>query len=259
MTNSDMQKFKIKILNIGKDFLNPDSKGILKVLENISLQVLEGNIYSIIGPSGCGKTTLLKIMAGLIPATRGEVIQNRINAKSDRRIMVFQDLHLFDWMTVYKNIEFSFSTRHLAGSEVEQEISDIIKLVGLKGFENYYPHEISGGMCQRLALARALGANPAILLLDEPFSSLDMATKAELEVEFLKLIKSRNITTILVTHDIRQAIYLGDTVIVLSNRPGNIKHTVEVPFMGSRDENLWEQKEFHNLEVQLSKLLKNNV
>lgn len=261
MTDTLNKNLKIEIKNLSQEFINPDSGEILEVLNDISISVYEGNIISIIGPSGCGKTTLLKIIAGLTPHSKGQVLLNgkQVKEPADGRIMVFQDLHLFNWMTVYQNIKFSFSARNENGERVEKEITDLVLLAGLSGFESYYPHEISGGMRQRLALARALGANPSVLLLDEPFSSLDMGTKTDLEKEFLDLIKKKNVTTLLVTHDVRQAVYLGDKVVLLSKRPGKVRKIMDVPFTEHRDVDIWQKTEFHQLEVSLSKMLKEKI
>lgn len=246
---------KIDVDHISYDFPIPNKSSVLKTLENVSITIEQGTVLCIIGPSGCGKTTLLKIISGLLTPKSGVI---KINDKDvtgiiTDRILLFQELFLFEWLTVMKNICFSYEAKK---NEINQpEVEEIIEMVGLKGFENYYPKELSGGMKQRLALARALASSPSVLLLDEPFSSLDFTSKLELETRFHFLHKLKNFTSVIVTHDVRQAIYMGNKVLVMSKRPGKVVEVIDTAFLGAKHESIWESSDFHELEVKLTKKL----
>jgi ABC-type nitrate/sulfonate/bicarbonate transport system ATPase subunit len=250
--NNDLRKIEIR--NIGHRFLIPDTKESMKVIDDISFTVNFGEILCIIGPSGCGKTTLLRMIAGLLLPEIGKIMVDNIEVTkpSSDRILLFQELYLFHWLTVYGNINFVFEAKNNLEPLNNKKINSIIDAVGLKGFENYYPHEISGGMRQRLALGRAMAGDPSILLLDEPFNSLDATSKLELETEYIELHKRKKITSIIVTHDVRQAIYLGDRIIVMGKRPGKISEIVDISSLGVKSINSWQTNEFHNLEVELT-------
>lgn len=210
----------IKIQNLNKIFSNNDKS--LQALNDINLNIKDGEFISIIGSSGCGKSTLLRIMAGLENDYEGEVLfkNKKILKPSRKRGVIFQDHRLLPWLTVYENIEF------VLGNEVkdkEKIIKENINLVGLNGFEKAYPNELSGGMSQRVAIARALVNKPEILFLDEPFGALDAITKINMQEELLKIWEKEKITMVIVTHDIDEAVYLGDRVVVMTPRPGKIK------------------------------------
>ena len=178
---------KIEANNISHSYTNLDSREEIIVLKDVNFAVKEGQIACLIGPSGCGKSTLLKMIAGLITPKKGNLRSNNQNiiGTSSDRIILFQELFLFDWFTVYQNIEFAYDAKELPATNKKSTIENIIELVGLKGFNNFYPQEISGGMKQRLALGRSLVAEPSMLILDEPFSSLDPFGKQEMELKFL--------------------------------------------------------------------------
>lgn len=245
---------KISVKNLSHVFVVPGSETVLPVLEAVSFEVIETELLCLVGPSGCGKTTLLKILAGLISPLEGvvQIDGHSVNGPSPERILLFQDLYLFDWMTVLGNVEFALEAKGVTKPTRRRRALDMLHFVGLKGFEQYYPHEISGGMRQRLALARSLAAEPTVLLMDEPFGSLDVETRAAMESEFLALHEAKKFTMILVTHDVRQAIFLGDRVLVMSRRPATIKMTVLVPFPRPRQACIRHTPEFHALEDSLS-------
>ena len=208
----------IKLTNINKTFytLNEETK----VLKDINIEVNKGQIVALVGPSGCGKSTLLNLISGLIKPDSGQII---INGKIG---YMFQKDNLLEWRNVYKNITIGPEIKHL--KEDEKEIDDILKKYGLYNFKHYYPKELSGGMKQRVALIRTLILKPDILLLDEPFSSLDYQSKIIVQEDIYKIIKQEKKTTILVTHDITEAIAMADVVYILSSRPSTIKKKFEI-------------------------------
>lgn len=221
----------IEIKNLNKVFTSKDKT--VQALSDIDLSINDGEFISIIGSSGCGKSTLLRIIAGLEGSYEGEVSFNgeKIYKPSRERGVIFQDHRLLPWLTVYENIEFTLAPDV---KDKEKIIKENIELVGLKGFEKSYPRELSGGMAQRAAIARALANKPKILLLDEPFGALDAITKINMQEELIKIWKKEKITMIIVTHDIDEAVYLGDRVVVMTPRPGKIKLVVNTDLGGSR-------------------------
>jgi sulfonate transport system ATP-binding protein len=206
-------------------------------LDNIDLSLGQGQFLSIVGASGCGKSTLLRIIAGLETAYDGDVrLDGRpITGPGLDRGMVFQEHRLLPWLTVRENI--SFGLNNLPAEDVNRRIDDHLELVGLSAFANAYPGQLSGGMAQRVAIARALANRPRVLLLDEPFGALDALTKIQLQEEVLRIWQAERMTMILVTHDIDEAIYLGDRVVVMSSRPGTIKRVLPVTMPRPRDRN----------------------
>ncbi|WP_439623269.1 ABC transporter ATP-binding protein [Shinella sp.] len=201
----------------------------LQVLDNVSLAIAPGEFVALLGPSGCGKSTLLRLAAGLETPTTGSVREDGrpIAAPDPDRILVFQDPTLFPWRTVRGNIAIGLEARGLI-REREYRIDEVLKLVKLEGFSDFYPHQLSGGMAQRAALARALVNDPKLLLLDEPFGKLDSLTRLRMQNELLDLWKSAGFTALLVTHDVEEALLLADRVIVLSDRPASIVAEVRV-------------------------------
>jgi sulfonate transport system ATP-binding protein len=210
------------------------------VLNDINLGIRKGEFVSIVGHSGCGKSTILKIIAGLVEYSRGTVSLDgkSINGPGLERGMIFQDHRLLPWLTVQENI--ALGLYEYKGRELRNIVGRHIELVSLGGFEAAYPHQLSGGMAQRAAIARALVHNPDILLLDEPFGALDALTRIQLQQEVLRIWEKEKTTMILVTHDIDEAIYLSDRVIVLSNRPARIQKTVKVDLARPRDRNSYD-------------------
>lgn len=215
----------IEISKLNKCYENKDS--YVDALVDINLNVKEGEFLSIIGASGCGKSTLLKVIAGLETEYEGNALFNGqlIKGPSREKGVIFQDHRLLPWMTVAENIRFSLPNNE---ENSEDLIKENIELVGLKGFENAYPKQLSGGMAQRVSIARALANRPKILLLDEPFGALDAITKIKMQEEMLKIWKKEKITMIIVTHDIDEAVYLGNRIVVMSNKPGRIKKIYDI-------------------------------
>jgi NitT/TauT family transport system ATP-binding protein len=205
------------------------------VLEDISLEVGEGEFLCLLGPSGCGKSTLLNIMAGFLSPTRGEVKVGGeiVHGPDPRRIFVFQERGVFPWLTVEGNIGFGIAG--LPRNERDQRVRHYIQMVGLEGFEKSYPSDLSGGMKQRLEVARALAVNPDMLLLDEPFGALDSITRLTMRRELLRIWEAERKTIIFVTHDIDEAVQLADRVVVMSARPATIQQIVTIDIPHPRD------------------------
>ncbi len=224
----------LKIEKLRKTFYIDNNE--IEVLNDININVKQGEFISIVGESGCGKSTLLKIIAGLGDATEGNVYLKgeKITRPSIHCGMVFQESRLYPWLSVEKNIEFGIS-KNLKKEEKKQIVKEHIELVGLTGFERALPNQLSGGMQQRVSIARALVNRPNVLLLDEPFGALDALTRINMQNEILRIWESESATMILVTHDIDEAIYLGDRVFVMSRRPGIIKKEIPVNMSRPRD------------------------
>jgi ABC-type nitrate/sulfonate/bicarbonate transport system ATPase subunit len=202
----------------------------LKVLSDFSLQVARGEFISIVGSSGCGKSTLLRLIAGLDTSYDGSIVWlgEHVTATSLDRGLVFQEHRLFPWLTVQQNVALALESSGLSQTEIRARVTHQIELVGLSGFADAYPHQISGGMSQRVAIARALVLKPRLLLLDEPFGALDALTRLKMQQELQRLWESEETTSILVTHDVEEAVFLGDRVVVMEANPGRIKRIVEV-------------------------------
>ncbi|MBD1550582.1 ABC transporter ATP-binding protein [Pseudomonas typographi] len=211
----------------------------LPVLQHIDLQVQPGEFIAIVGASGCGKSTLLRLIAGLETDYEGQMQLDGkpIRGPSLDRGMVFQDHRLFPWKTVFDNIALALKHSRLDKAHVAARVNEHIALVGLQGFEHAYPHQLSGGMAQRAAIARALITQPKLLLLDEPFGALDALTRVRMQQELQRLWIQQRSTMIMVTHDVEEALYLGDRVIVLEPRPGRIRHVIEVGLAHPRERN----------------------
>lgn len=215
----------VEIKHLTKKFITQDKT--VTALKDINLNIAKGSFTSIIGSSGCGKSTLLRIIGGLENQFEGsvKVSGEPVTGPSRKKGFIFQDHRLLPWMTVKQNIQFSLPSNQKHNDKL---IQDNLELVGLKGFENALPRQLSGGMAQRVAIARALANKPEILLLDEPFGALDAITKIHMQEEMLRIWKKEKITMIIVTHDIDEAIYLGQKVIVMSPRPGHIKRIQDI-------------------------------
>lgn len=226
---------KTKLRAEGIDMVfNRDGNNV-HVLQQVDLEVSEGEFVCLLGPSGCGKSTMLNIVAGFISPTAGEVRIDgeAVRGPDPRRIFVFQERGVFPWLTVEGNIAFGLF--RLAPEERKRRIAHYVKLVGLQGFEKAYPQELSGGMKQRLEVARALAVNPDMLFLDEPFGALDSITRLVMRGELLRIWEAERKTIIFVTHDIEEAVQLADRVVVMSARPAKIQGIVEIDIPHPRD------------------------
>lgn len=218
----------------------PNGNGGLQALDDISFEVYPEKFVCVLGPSGCGKTTLLRALAGLRPPTHGEIIYKGELLLRPRKGMglVFQKANLMPWRTVLENITLPLELRNSTRGEMHTRAQELIELVGLDGFEDALPRDLSGGMAQRVAIARALVHDPDVLLLDEPFGSLDALTRERMGAELLHVWQIRRKTVVMVTHSISEALYLADRVIVLSRRPGQLRLDLEVDLPRPRDEEI---------------------
>jgi NitT/TauT family transport system ATP-binding protein len=235
----------ISIEEVSKRFRSSKGEEI-NALQGISFQVQPRNFVSIVGPSGCGKTTLLSIIAGLQSYEEGEVkiFGSLVSAPRDDVGIVFQNPVLLPWRTVLDNVLLPVEIRHGSTTRYAPTAHELLDMVDLKGFEHHLPHELSGGMQQRNAIARALILDPEILLLDEPFGALDAITRESLNVELARIWQSKRKTALLVTHDIPEAVFLSDWIVVMSPRPGRIVDIVEVPLERPRERSIVETTEF---------------
>jgi ABC-type nitrate/sulfonate/bicarbonate transport system ATPase subunit len=224
---------KLRLAEVSKSY------GTLPVLTGISFDVLPGHFTAIVGPSGCGKSTLLRLVAGLERPTSGEVLcdGHAVTGPGTGRTMIFQEHALFPWRTVEENAGFGLELAGVKARERQPRVRAVLARVGLTGFEGYYPQQLSGGMRQRAAIARALVMDPELLLLDEPYGSLDALTRLAMQNELLRLWQGSGKTMLLITHDIDEALVLADTVLVMSPRPGTILRLLEVGLPRPRNRN----------------------
>jgi NitT/TauT family transport system ATP-binding protein len=251
----------LEVRNLSKVFFeqnDPRNPGLV-ALYDITLSVRKKEFVCLLGPSGCGKTTLIRIIAGLLAPDRGEVQVNGtpVTAPGRDRCMVFQHFGLLPWRTVLANVEFGLELQGVPHEERQAAARRFLELVGLKGFEGYYPHQISGGMQQRVGIARALTMEPDILLMDEPFGAVDAQTREQLQEELLRIVAKTDTTVIFVTHSIDESIYLSDRVVVMAARPGRIHAEVKVDLPRPR----WEgdvkaDPRFAQLRAQIRELLR---
>ena len=223
MNDSITNNIAVSVKNVSKNY------GETEALKDMSLDFPRGQLTSLLGPSGCGKTTLLKIIAGLLPATSGEVIVNgvKVTTPGPDRAFVFQDFALMPWASVIRNVAFGLELRGVNKTERESIAHKYIGDVGLKGFEHSYPHELSGGMRQRVGLARALAVNADVLLMDEPFSAVDEQTRRKFQEDLLNLVKVEKKTFIFVTHSIEEAVYVSDQIAILLPRPSRVSEIIK--------------------------------
>jgi ABC-type nitrate/sulfonate/bicarbonate transport system ATPase subunit len=244
----------LRVRDVTKSFPAPDDATDLRLaVDNVSLTLAAGELSSLVGPSGCGKSTLLRLIAGLDSPDSGELMVGGepITAPNAERGLVFQDPNLFPWLTVRRNIEAGLVARHVL-QEKRHEVDEFMRLVGLENFADAYPHHLSGGMAQRVALARALINHPKVLLLDEPLGALDAFTRMRMQDEVLRLWQARGTTMLLVTHDIDEAIYMSDRIVIMTQRPGRIERTISVNLRRPRDRS---SAEFLQLRGEILELL----
>ncbi|HZR97916.1 MAG TPA: ABC transporter ATP-binding protein [Chloroflexota bacterium] len=221
---------KLDAKDVVIEYFTPRTGRRVLAVDRLNLQIHEGEFLAICGPSGCGKTTFLNAVDGLLPINGGEIrLDNRLITKPGHdRAMVFQHASLLPWRTVFKNVAYGLELRGAMNKEAKERVQRYVSLVGLEGFEEAYPHELSGGMQQRANLARALAADPEILLMDEPFAALDAQTREFMQQELLKVWNATRKTVLFITHQIDEAIFLADRVVVMSARPGRIKAIFDI-------------------------------
>ena len=208
----------------------------VRALDGLSLEVADGEFVAVVGPSGCGKTTLLNILAGLVRPTAGRILVDghQVKGPGPDRGVVFQELAILPWRTVARNIGHGLEIQGVERGERERRVRQFIELVGLEGFDTKYPHELSGGMKQRVALARTLAANPVVMLMDEPFAAVDAQTRITLQEELNRIAIATRKTILFVTHNVEEAAFLGDRCFILTRRPGRLKRVVEIPIPRER-------------------------
>lgn len=254
----EARRDKIAVRNVAKTFRMADGKNV-DALENINFEIEDaysregrdiGEFRVLLGPSGCGKSTLLRLIAGLDRPDSGEVLVNDqpVDGPGKDRGMVFQKYTSFPWLTVADNIAYGLKINSVPEQKRHEIVAQLIRDIGLSGFENAYPETLSGGMQQRVAIARTLALRPAVILMDEPFGALDAQTRSEMQQLLLKVWDETASTILFVTHDVEEAIYLADRVFIMSAHPGTIVEDVQVPFDRPRSLDLKQRNEFHELQ-----------
>ncbi|MGA2811479.1 MAG: ABC transporter ATP-binding protein [Candidatus Acidiferrum sp.] len=254
----EVKKSKIAVRNVAKSFPSADGKTVA-ALQNISFEVQDafsregrdiGELRVLLGPSGCGKSTLLRLIAGLDQPDSGEILVNErpVHGAGKDRGMVFQKYTSFPWLTVADNIAYGLKINGEPREKSRETVSQLIQAVGLSGFENAYPETLSGGMQQRVAIARTLAVRPAVILMDEPFGALDAQTRGEMQQLLLRIWDETASTILFVTHDVEEAIYLADRIFIMSAHPGTIVEDLQVPFERPRTLELKQRNEFHDLQ-----------
>jgi NitT/TauT family transport system ATP-binding protein len=254
---AEMRAMKLEVRNISKFYRR--GADALPVLEDFSLAVPELEFLVLLGPSGCGKSTLLRIVDGIETPDAGQIVldgKDVTGTTGAGRGMVFQSFELFAWRTVLANVAFGLEVAGVGKAERLANAREYINLVGLSAFENSYPHELSGGMQQRVGIARALAIKPTILLMDEPYGALDVQTRDLLQDELLNIWEKQRKTVIFVTHSIEEALYLADRIVVISPRPGRIEQVIDVPFARPRRDDIKTSAEFLNLRREIWQTLK---
>src|SRR3984957_6917057 len=253
----DPKKSKITVRNVARSFLSSDGSKI-DALENINFEIEDayspegrdiGDFRVLLGPSGGGKWTLLRLIAGLDRADSGEVLVNEkpVHGPGKDRGMVFQKYTSFPWLTVADNIAYGLKINGVREEKRKDTVAQLVQEIGLSGFENAYPETLSGGMQQRVAIARTLALRPAVILMDEPFGALDAQTRSEMQLLLLKVWDETASTILFVTHDVEEAVYLADRIFIMSSHPGTIVEDVQVPFDRPRELSLKQRNEFHEL------------
>src|SRR5271155_231204 len=254
----EAKKSKITVRNVAKSFRSADGKTV-DALQNISFDVQDafsregrdiGELRVLLGPSGCGKSTLLRMIAGLDRPDSGEILVNDqpVHGAGKDRGMVFQKYTSFPWLSVADNIAYGLKINGVSKEKSKETVAQLIQAVGLSGFENAYPETLSGGMQQRVAIARTLAVRPAVILMDEPFGALDAQTRGEMQQLLLRIWDETASTILFVTHDVEEAIYLADRIFIMSAHPGTIVEDLQVPFERPRNLELKQLDEFHELQ-----------
>jgi NitT/TauT family transport system ATP-binding protein len=250
----------IQAQNLSLSF-RPKNREPVIALTDLNLAVARGEFVSIVGPSGCGKSTFLNILLGLIKQDSGtlELNSTPITGPSQERAMVFQEFGLLPWRTVAANIELGLELKGTPTAARTERATELIKLVGLNGFERHYPHELSGGMKQRVGLARALATEPQVLLMDEPFAALDAQTRDLMQTELLQIWERTKKTVLFVTHSIEEAAYLSDRVIIMTARPGRTKDVLQIGLPRPRDYEMRLTPEFNEIKLRIWEVLKEEL
>jgi NitT/TauT family transport system ATP-binding protein len=250
----------IQCRNVNLTF-RPPNRAPVRALQGFDIEVRESEFLSIVGPSGCGKSTFLNVLLGLLKPDSGELSLNgrRISGPGTDRAMVFQEFGLLPWRTVQHNIELGLELKGVAAETRRSIAKRFIAMVGLAGFEAHYPHELSGGMKQRVGLARALATDPDVLLMDEPFAALDAQTRDIMQAELLRIWQDARKTVLFVTHQIEEAIYLSDRVMVMTKRPGQAKTIFAIDLPRPRDYEMRVTREFNDLKLEIWHALKDEI
>lgn len=254
----ELKKSKITVKNVNRSFVSPKGERI-DALENINFEIEDayskegrdiGEFRVLLGPSGCGKSTLLRLVAGLDQPDSGEILVNDqpVDRPGKDRGMVFQKYTSFPWLSVADNIGYGLKINGVAADQRNATVGQLVEAVGLRGFEHSYPDTLSGGMQQRVAIARTLALRPSVILMDEPFGALDAQTRSEMQQLLLRVWDETASTILFVTHDVEEAIYLADRIFIMSAHPGTIVEDVQVPFDRPRDLSLKQRNEFHELQ-----------
>jgi len=246
-----------EIQNLSKSYITLANKKTILVLDQVNFSAAEGEFVSIIGPSGCGKSTIIKLLAGFVTPDCGQILENgrEISGISRDRGVVFQYYHLFPWLSVEENISFGLDLIDLPDENKKKIVAHYIEVTGLKGFEKAYPKELSGGMRQRAALARTFATNPKILLLDEPFTALDVQTKRFMQDLLLQIWEQEKRTIIFVTHDVEEAVFMSDKVVVLTQRPAHVNEEIKINLPRPRDLNVEYSEEFVKIKKHIQEII----
>ena len=262
--SSGQRTAKLSVRGVGKLY-DLGRGGTVEAVRDASFDVMEGEICALLGPSGCGKSTVLRMVAGLEdPSTGAMFLDDKPIVGPDKsRGMVFQRYTSFDWMTVQKNVEYGMRINGVARAKRRENAERFIQLVKLTKFKHAYPRELSGGMQQRVAIARTLANGPSILLMDEPFGALDAETKWQMQELMIGIVETSKVTVLLVTHDLEEAIFLADRIIFMSRHPGTVRENVVTEFKGGRrfasHEEMMEAKGFYDLEKNLMHLMRDEM
>lgn len=250
----------IRVDQVSHYFQSGSSEQPIPALQDVNFEIEQGEFISLLGPSGCGKTTLLRIIHGLVRPSEGRIVVGGklVQGPDPRRAMVFQDFGLLPWRTALHNIEMGLEFQGVKRDIRNQKAKEVIKVVGLEGFEKHYPHQLSGGMKQRVGIARALTMSPESFFMDEPFASLDAQMREIMQEELLRIWSHFKNTVVFVTHSIDEAIYLSDRVIIMSGRPGRVKLEMKVPFARPRH-GVRATPEFAHLREELWEILKSEI
>lgn len=239
----------IEVSGLNKYYAGRRGAGGVHALSDVNLSVKQNEFLTVLGPSGCGKTTFLKIIAGLIPFEKGEIrVEGKmIKGPGPERSMVFQNFALMPWASVLRNVAFGLELQKVPKKERNERARDLIAMMGLEGFESRYPGELSGGMQQRVGLARALAVEPRVLLMDEPFSALDEQTRRLLQEQLIDIWEKTKTTVVFITHSMEEAVLLGDRVVLMTVRPGRIQETFDIPLPRPRSRDMERTKEFTDI------------